>query len=69
MTMLDRMRRHRHWLKYTLALVVLSFIAFYIPNRNRGLGAAASHEELASVNGESVTVSAYRRAYQQAVQM
>jgi peptidyl-prolyl cis-trans isomerase D len=68
MTMLDRMRRHRHWLKWSLALVVLSFIAFYIPNRNRNLGAAA-HEELATVNGETVTVSAYRRAYQQAVQM
>jgi peptidyl-prolyl cis-trans isomerase D len=68
MTMLDRMRRHRHWLKWSLALVVLSFIAFYIPNRNRNLG-AASHEELATVNGETVTVSAYRRAYQQAVQM
>ena len=68
MTMLDRMRRHRHWLKWSLALVVLSFIAFYIPNRNRNM-AAASHDELASVNGETVTVSAYRRAYQQAVQM
>src|ERR687890_830656 len=32
MTMLDRMRRHRGWLKWSLALVVLTFIAFYIPS-------------------------------------
>ncbi len=32
MTMLDRMRRHRGWLKWSLALVVLAFIVFYIPD-------------------------------------
>ena len=32
MTMLDRMRRHRNWLKYSLGIVVLSFIVFYIPS-------------------------------------
>ena len=32
MTMLDRMRRHRNWLKWSLALVVLTFIIFYIPD-------------------------------------
>ena len=31
MTMLDRMRRHKGWLKWSLALVVLSFIFLYIP--------------------------------------
>jgi peptidyl-prolyl cis-trans isomerase D len=69
MTMLDRMRRHKYWLKWTLAAVVLAFIALYIPSRNRNLGGAAPHDELATVNGEPVTVSAYRRAYQQQVQM
>ena len=69
MTMLDRMRRHKYWLKWSLALVVLAFIALYIPSRNRNLGGAAPHDELATVNGEPVTVSAYRRAYQQQVQM
>jgi peptidyl-prolyl cis-trans isomerase D len=69
MTMLDRMRRHKYWLKWSLALVVLAFIALYIPNRNRNLGAAAPHDEVATVNGEAVTVNAYRRAYQQQVQM
>ena len=32
MTMLDRMRRHKGWLKWSLALVVLAFIVFYIPD-------------------------------------
>ena len=26
MTMLDRMRRHKNWLKWSLALVVLTFV-------------------------------------------
>ena len=30
MTMLDRMRRHRHWLKWSLALVCLAFVALCI---------------------------------------
>ena len=32
MTMLDRMRRHKNWLKWSLALVVLTFVVFYIPD-------------------------------------
>ena len=36
MTMLDRMRRHRNWLKWSLALVCLAFVVFYIPDLLRG---------------------------------
>jgi peptidyl-prolyl cis-trans isomerase D len=70
MTMLDRMRRHRNWLKWSLFLVVLAFIFLYVPDflRNRGKG-GGPNDELANVNGESITVSAFRRAYQQQVQM
>ena len=32
MTMLDRMRRHKGWLKWSLAIVVLAFIFLYIPS-------------------------------------
>ena len=32
MTMLDRMRRHRNWLKWSLFLVVVAFIALYFPD-------------------------------------
>ena len=31
MTMLDGMRRHKGWLKWSLALVVLKFVVFLIP--------------------------------------
>ena len=32
MTMLDRMRRHKNWLKWSLGLVCLAFVIFYIPD-------------------------------------
>ena len=43
MTMLDRMRRHKNWLKWSLAIVVVAFVLLYIPNfiRGGGLGAGA----------------------------
>ncbi len=71
MTMLDSMRRHRHWLKWVLLLVVLSFVAFYVPDflsDRTGNGAAGPNQELASVNGEPISTMAFRRAYQQRVQ-
>ena len=49
MTMLDRMRRHRGWLKWSLALVVLAFIVFYIPDFLRQGDPAASNEVVARV--------------------
>jgi peptidyl-prolyl cis-trans isomerase D len=61
--MLDRMRRHKGWLKWSLALVVLTFVVFYIPDfltRNTG---AASSEVLAEVEGEPITVGAFTRRY------
>ena len=42
MTMLDRMRRHMSWLKWSLGIVVLAFIIFYIPDFLRGSGADAA---------------------------
>ena len=44
MTMLDRMRRHKSWLKWSLALVVLAFVVFYIPDflQRPATGAAPS---------------------------
>jgi peptidyl-prolyl cis-trans isomerase D len=63
MTMLDRMRRHKAWLKWSLALVVLTFVVFYIPDfltRNTG---AASSDVLAEVEGEPITVGTFTRRY------
>ncbi|MGC4083083.1 MAG: SurA N-terminal domain-containing protein [Vicinamibacterales bacterium] len=55
MTMLDRMRRHSNWLKWSLALVCLSFVLFYIPDflQSTGTGAVAS-DTVAVVNGQEI---------------
>lgn len=63
MTMLDRMRRHKGWLKWSLALVVLTFVLFYIPDFLTTQTGAAPSEVLASVEGETVTVGAFQRRY------
>ena len=52
MTMLDRMRRHKSWLKWSLALVVLTFVVFYIPDFLTPSAGAAPSEVLAEVEGE-----------------
>jgi peptidyl-prolyl cis-trans isomerase D len=61
MTMLDRMRRHRGWLKWSLALVVLTFVVFFIPNFT-STGAAPS-DVLAEVEGTEITVREFQRRY------
>jgi peptidyl-prolyl cis-trans isomerase D len=62
--MLDRMRRHKAWLQWSLVLVVLAFIIFYIPDFLRGSGAdATSGETIASVEGHAITSGEFRRTY------
>src|SRR5712675_739684 len=69
MTMLDRMRRHRDWLKWSLGLVCVAFIIFYIPDFLRGSGAdAASGDTIASVEGRTITSGEFKRTYQAQVQ-
>ena len=63
MTMLDRMRRHKGWLKWSLALVVLTFVVFYIPDFLTPSAGAAPSEVLADVEGESITVGQFQRRY------
>jgi peptidyl-prolyl cis-trans isomerase D len=65
MTMLDRMRRHRSWLKWSLGLVVLTFIAFYIPEFLQKPDAAGLRDTVASVNGHEITVGEFRGRYDQ----
>ena len=69
MTMLDRMRRHKNWLKWSLALVVLAFILLYIPDflRSSANGAGLA-DAVASVDGNEITVNEFRRAYQRQLQ-
>src|SRR6185436_2399796 len=68
MTMLDRMRRHKGWLKWSLAIVVLAFIFLYIPSFLDKGGAAGLNDVVASVDGRNITVARFRRNYQQQMQ-
>ena len=71
MTMLDRMRRHKGWLKWSLGLVVLAFIVFYIPDfltPQTTLVGAAPGEVIAEVNGEQLTAGEFQRRYTTQVQ-
>src|ERR671937_457504 len=69
MTMLDKMRRHKSWLKWSLGLVCLAFVIFYIPDFPRGSGAdAASGDTIASVEGRDITAGEFRRTYQAQLQ-
>jgi peptidyl-prolyl cis-trans isomerase D len=72
MTMLDGMRRHKAWLKWSLGLVCLTFVLFYVPSflgngGVPGVSGAQLTDVVASVDGEEVTAGDYRRVY--AVQM
>jgi peptidyl-prolyl cis-trans isomerase D len=67
MTMLDRMRKHRGWLKWSLALVVLTFVVFYIPDFLGTRAGAAPSEVLADVEGTPITVRQFQRRYNQQV--
>ena len=69
MTMLDRMRRHRGWLKWSLAIVVVSFVLLYIPSfMNDPTQGAANNAVVANVEGREITAAQFRRAYQQQMQ-
>src|SRR5712672_1503772 len=71
MTMLDRMRRHKSWLKWSLGLVVLAFVIFYIPEflKTTSTGAtAAAGDTIATVDGRDITAGEFRRTYQAQVQ-
>jgi len=64
-TMLDRMRRHKAWLKWSLGVVVVTFVLLYVPSflRPPGSGAALT-DAIATVEGRDITVLAFQRAYQ-----
>jgi peptidyl-prolyl cis-trans isomerase D len=69
MTMLDRMRRHRNWLKYSLFLVVLAFGIYFIPyDKLQPNGVAVVNDTIATVEGQEIRAEEFRRAYQSQVQ-
>ena len=72
MTMLDRMRRHRSWLKWSLALVVLTFVAFYARDftdtTTATTGPTNASETVANVNGHEITAKEFAVRYQNQIQ-
>ena len=69
MTMLDRMRRHKNWLKWSLFIVVLAFILLYVPEfLPDPTGGSGPNAVVASVEGRDISVAKFRRAYQQQMQ-
>jgi peptidyl-prolyl cis-trans isomerase D len=64
--MLDRMRRHKGWLKWSLAIVVVSFVLLYIPSfLSDSTSGAAGNSVVATVDGRDITAAQFRRVYQQ----
>jgi peptidyl-prolyl cis-trans isomerase D len=69
MTMLDRMRRHKGWLKWSLALVVLAFVVLYFPEFvGPTQTLRPSGDRIATVDSRYVTVADFRRRYMAQVQ-
>jgi peptidyl-prolyl cis-trans isomerase D len=69
MTMLDRMRRHKNWLKWSLVLVCLAFVFFYVPDFfDEGGAGAAPRDVVAEVEGHRITAAQFQRVYQNQLQ-
>jgi peptidyl-prolyl cis-trans isomerase D len=67
---LGMMRRHRRWLYVFLWIVILGFVAFYIPLfQDTGASAGSPGETLARVGGEPITVGEYQKAYARVMRM
>jgi len=71
--MLDGMRRHKGWLKWSLGLVCLTFVLFYVPSFMRNGGVAGvtglqADDVVASVEDERITAGEYQRLYAQQLQ-
>jgi peptidyl-prolyl cis-trans isomerase D len=67
-TMLDRMRRHKGWLKWSLGIVVVMFVLLYIPSFLRPPDTVAANDAIATIGGRKVLVSSFQRAYVQQAQ-
>ncbi len=69
MTMLDRMRRHKGWLKWSLAIVVLAFVFLYVPGfLDQSGGVGMPNEVLARVGDREILRFDFQQQYAQQLQ-
>ena len=66
MTMLDHMRRHKAWLKWSLGLVVVAFVLLYVPSFLKA-GGPSSSDTIATVDGRDIKAGNFRILYAQQV--
>jgi peptidyl-prolyl cis-trans isomerase D len=69
MTMLDRMRQHRNWLKWSLFIVCVAMVIFFIPNfLTDPSGNMAATGAVAVVEGREIRADEFQRTYQAQIQ-
>jgi peptidyl-prolyl cis-trans isomerase D len=69
MTMLDRMRQHKNWLKWSLAIVCVAMVIFFIPNFvTDPSGNLAATGAVAVVEGREIRSDEFQRTYQAQIQ-
>ena len=68
MTMLDGMRRHKGWLKWSLAAVVVAFVFLYVPGFMDQTSTGLPVAVLAEVGDHEITVAHFRQRYLQQLQ-
>lgn len=67
--MLDRMRRHKGWLKWSLALVVLAFVFLYVPGfMDQTGGAALPNDVIARVGDREISLFDFQQIYTRQLQ-
>jgi peptidyl-prolyl cis-trans isomerase D len=69
MTMLDRMRQHRNWLKWSLFIVCVAMVIFFIPNfLSDPSGTLVATDTIAVVEGQEIKGDEFQRTYQAQIQ-
>ncbi|HBO91397.1 MAG TPA: hypothetical protein DD460_11675 [Acidobacteria bacterium] len=70
MTMLGRMRDHKSWLKWSLAIIIVAFVGFYAQDftNTTTTPGGAPNDIVAQIEGRAITTESFRRAYYQQIQ-
>jgi peptidyl-prolyl cis-trans isomerase D len=70
MTMLGRMRDHKNWLKWSLAIIIVAFVGFYAQDfsNTTTTPGGAPNDIVAQIEGRAITTENFRRVYYQQIQ-